>query len=962
MFERLINNNIPYSRLKYQRRMKPKFAEFVRIIYGETEYQDHPDVLKRPDVLGMEKDMFFITHNKLEGENDGLKSKFNDFEAKYLVKLCNYLLQQGYKTNQITILTFYLGQTLRIKKFLKENLNKDISKEIRVSSVDNFQGEECDIILLSLVRSNKENKIGFLRTFNRVCVAFSRAKKGLYIIGNIDCIIKGEKIIREKNVKNKNFDDKMLDVWQRIKDKAKEMNIIGDKLILICQNHKNKTVIGNEKDFAKCPEGGCQEMCRKRMNCGHVCEKICHVYDCNENKCLKPCERINKDCKLKSHLCNKLCWEKCGKCEFLMDKRLPCGHIQKNVKCCDEPNICQVIVDKLLRCGHIQRIKCCEMPKICEVLVDKKLRCGHIQKNVKCYAEPKLCEELVDKKLRCGHIQKNVKCYANPKICEEIVEKKLPCGHMCKNCCCYEDPKNIKCMQKCNRILKCGHVCLLKCYEDCKSQVCHQITKYLIKSCNHINDIECYLKSYPTKIICKEPCLQKLQCGHICKGTCGACLKGTLHIRCEQECSKRLVCGHLCKENCSSECICKEKCEKICEHNNKCNNNCYEVCQNCEEKCYIKCEHKKCMKTCCELCDRKPCNKRCEIIMECGHQCYGLCGERCPNICEICKPDYLDIKQGTVELLYKTNCGHIFKLKDLDTLFDNNSIEIHKCPECKKSLLLEPRYQSQIKSFYNDIRKIKKESYEKNIGIGNNSYYIETEEIIKNLLNQYKSGLFNIFEVLSNKGDLTYERNNLDKKLPIIYNLISKFKASKITINIYFYYLVTLAEKFMGVEYYIHLIRTGQKSEIEELDFIKNFNEIKRYFQLFSIQFNQYFFNDLKRKIDNMLHYTILNITKKEGNSYFYDIFCPRKKTPKDISKHYFSKNINLKSLYSHALVISDKRYIFKSLNSKWFKCQNEHIYTLDEVKDIKNVSNCPYCTFSEKAFIWMKNIISKVI
>jgi hypothetical protein len=760
----------------------------------------------------------------------------------------------------------------------------------------------------------------------------------------------------------------MLDVWLRIKDKAKEMNIIGDKLTLICQNHKNKTVIENEKDFAKCPQGGCQEMCRKRMNCGHICEKVCHVYDCNKNKCLKPCARINKNCILKKHPCNKLCWEMCGKCEFLMDKKLPCGHIQKNVKCCDEPNICQEIVDKLLRCGHIQRIKCCERPKICEVLVDKelgcghiqrikccerpkicevlvdkelrcghiqrikccerpricevlvdkelrcghiqrikccespkicqvlvdkelgcghiqrikccespkicqvlvdkKLRCGHIQKNVKCYAEPKLCEELVDKKLRCGHIQKNVKCYEKPKICEEIVEKELPCGHICNNCYCYEDPKNIKCTKKCKRILKCGHACLLKCYEDCKYQVCHQITKYLIKSCNHINDIECYLKSYPTKIICKEPCLQKLQCGHICEGTCGTCLKGTLHIRCNKECSKRLVCGHLCKESCSSECICKEKCEKICEHN-KCNNNCYEICQNCEEKCDIQCMHKKCMKTCGELCDRKPCNKRCEKIMECGHQCYGLCGERCPNICEICKPDYLDIKQDKVELLYKTNCGHVFKLKDLDKLFDNNSIEIHKCPECKKPLLLEPRYKNKIKSFYNDIRKIKKESYEKNIGIGNICYYNEIEEIINNLLSQYKSDKINIFERLSNKGALIYEKNNLYKELPIIYNLIYKFKANKITINIYFYYLLTLAEKFMGIEYYIYLIETGIKFDMIELDFIKNFNEVKKYFQLSEIQFNQYFFFDLKRKIDNMFHYAILNISKKEYNNCF---------------------------------------------------------------------------------------------
>ena len=294
--------------------------------------------------------------------------------------------------------------------------------------MDNYQGEEYDIILLSLVRSNKDNKIGFLKTFNRVCVAFSRAKIGLYIIGNIDCIIKGEKIIREKNINNKNFDVKMLDVWQRIKDKAKEMNIIGDKLTLICQNHKNKTIIGNEKDFAKCPEGGCQEMCRKRMNCGHICEKVCHLYDCNKNKCLKPCARINKNCTLKKHPCNKLCWEMCGKCEFLMDKKLPCGHIQKNVKCCDEPNICQVIVDKLLRCGHIQRIKCCERPKICEVLVDKELRCGHIQR-IKCCENPKICEVLVDKLLKCGHIQR-IKYCESPKICEVLVDKKIRCGHI----------------------------------------------------------------------------------------------------------------------------------------------------------------------------------------------------------------------------------------------------------------------------------------------------------------------------------------------------------------------------------------------------------------------------------------------------------------------------------------------------------------------------------------------------
>jgi superfamily I DNA and/or RNA helicase len=56
--------------------------------------------------------------------------------------------------------------------------------EVRITSVDNYQGEENDFILLSLVRSNKNGEIGFLAASNRACVALSRAKVGFYIIGN----------------------------------------------------------------------------------------------------------------------------------------------------------------------------------------------------------------------------------------------------------------------------------------------------------------------------------------------------------------------------------------------------------------------------------------------------------------------------------------------------------------------------------------------------------------------------------------------------------------------------------------------------------------------------------------------------------------------------------------------------------------------------------------------------------
>jgi len=57
---------------------------------------------------------------------------------------------------------------------------------MKITVVDNYQGEESDIILLSLVRSNEKGNVGFLKTENRICVALSRAKYGLYIMGNMD--------------------------------------------------------------------------------------------------------------------------------------------------------------------------------------------------------------------------------------------------------------------------------------------------------------------------------------------------------------------------------------------------------------------------------------------------------------------------------------------------------------------------------------------------------------------------------------------------------------------------------------------------------------------------------------------------------------------------------------------------------------------------------------------------------
>ncbi|KAJ9494853.1 hypothetical protein H2202_009755 [Exophiala xenobiotica] len=131
--------------------------------------------------------------------------------------LVSHLVRQGtYQANDIAVLTPYLGQLQKIRKVLQASFEISLSegdtlelekqaigneeetpkgsapvlqktsllKALKVSTIDNFQGEEAKVVVISLVRSNDQNKCGFLRTFNRINVLLSRAKHGMYIFAN----------------------------------------------------------------------------------------------------------------------------------------------------------------------------------------------------------------------------------------------------------------------------------------------------------------------------------------------------------------------------------------------------------------------------------------------------------------------------------------------------------------------------------------------------------------------------------------------------------------------------------------------------------------------------------------------------------------------------------------------------------------------------------------------------------
>ena len=181
MFERLVEHSIGHTQLIKQRRMIPEIRRLLMPIYENLE--DHPSVLERKPVPGMGGiNSYFFMHDWLE-DTDSLMSKVNILEADMLVGFFNYLVFNGVKPENITVLTFYNGQRKLILSRLRRHQNLQ-GNRFKVVTVDSYQGEENGIVLLSLVRSNHNNSIGFLSTINRVCVALSRAQRGLYIFGN----------------------------------------------------------------------------------------------------------------------------------------------------------------------------------------------------------------------------------------------------------------------------------------------------------------------------------------------------------------------------------------------------------------------------------------------------------------------------------------------------------------------------------------------------------------------------------------------------------------------------------------------------------------------------------------------------------------------------------------------------------------------------------------------------------
>ncbi|OTA99969.1 hypothetical protein M426DRAFT_268420, partial [Hypoxylon sp. CI-4A] len=521
---RLVDIKLPFDMLEIQRRMHPSISRLIR----DTMYYDLKDaqnVEGYPEVVGMGKRLFWFNHNILETQpepspdNPTGTSKTNDFEVEMVAGLVSHLVRQGvYKRGEIAVITPYLGQLDSLRKRLQNSFQivleeqdmDDLRKEgfdaspqvqeqsfgscLRLATIDNFQGEEAKIVVISLVRSNLERQCGFLKTTNRINVLLSRAKHGMYIFGNAATY-------------------ETVDMWSNVMRMLAEGGNIGESLQLQCPRHKETCIeISNPDDFVRLsPEAGCRAQCLRKLNCGHVCRRKCHPAPLHKAvKCLEPCSRFREGC---GHGCPKLCGEPCEKiCSAILEDTtimLPCGHTLVAPQCwqTQAPSefFCREYVEKTIPgCGHRVSVPCCQdvtqIDFTCQAICSELLPCGHTCTDTcaNCQARKKGAKAGIASHGPCAQV-----CNQKYSACEHSCAQKCHPGMTCPPCemPCEVECGHSKCPKKCSEPCT---PCALPCLSVCPHSQC---TMPCAGPCNWVP--------------CSKRCCYVLDCGHQCPSLCG---------------------------------------------------------------------------------------------------------------------------------------------------------------------------------------------------------------------------------------------------------------------------------------------------------------------------------------------------------------------------------------------------------------------------------------------------------
>lgn len=187
------------SLLKIQYRMHEDIMRFSSHWFYQDELKAAPEVSQR-GILAYDTPVVWFDTADCDFEEDRLSesmSRINKQEAVLLVEQLQTYIEKITKERVLDesidfgLISPYKSQVQYIRGLIKRNaFFKPFRKLITVHTVDGFQGQERDVIMISLVRANDQGNIGFLNDLRRMNVAITRARMKLIILGDASTLTK----------------------------------------------------------------------------------------------------------------------------------------------------------------------------------------------------------------------------------------------------------------------------------------------------------------------------------------------------------------------------------------------------------------------------------------------------------------------------------------------------------------------------------------------------------------------------------------------------------------------------------------------------------------------------------------------------------------------------------------------------------------------------------------------------
>ncbi|CAL1388920.1 unnamed protein product [Linum trigynum] len=200
LFERFQQAGCPTMLLSVQYRMHPQIRDFPSRYFYQGRLTDSESVIKLPDEVYYKDPLlrpylfYDVTHGR-ESHRGGSVSYQNIHEAQFCVQLYEHLMKTsrslGIGRITVGIITPYKLQLKCLQHEFSEILKSEEGKDIYINTVDAFQGQERDVIIMSCVRASSHG-VGFVADIRRMNVALTRARRALWVMGNASSLMQSD--------------------------------------------------------------------------------------------------------------------------------------------------------------------------------------------------------------------------------------------------------------------------------------------------------------------------------------------------------------------------------------------------------------------------------------------------------------------------------------------------------------------------------------------------------------------------------------------------------------------------------------------------------------------------------------------------------------------------------------------------------------------------------------------------